>query len=319
MNKRRLLIFGILAVVSLLVGGLFLSKERNNSDVAADQAGKEDVSSEISEEAFDATNKTLARHKITGVENLDGPYKKVTVSDGKVTFSFEVPDQWLTETRNSGEVEMNEEELREYFATNYDGDIKAEQVCNDQAFEYETGEVKTKNICFKPYSDYSGNDWDTLKEMPYEQLKEILDLKKREDSPVPNATVSLSNKIWYTDIGWDQIDFYLVDKKDGLRYIENSKKNLQEVLELQDPKFRDKRETKWKSIKINGHNAVVSVFPKEYFSDTDEWKVTKGGTGGSKYYIDLGDSMLIIWKEAYVEGEFEEGFRHILDTLRFHK
>lgn len=319
MNKRHLLIFGILAVASLLVGGLFLSKERAVPDVATDKIGESVVSPEISGEAFAATNKTLALHEITGVENLDGPYKKVTVSDGDVTFSFEVPDQWLTETRNSGEVEMNEEELREYLATNYDGDIKAAQVCNDQVFEYE-GKTTTENICYKPHSDYSGYDWETLRDMSYAEMKAVMASKKSEYTPgVPNATVSLSHKIWYTDIGWDQVNFYLVDKDEALRGIAVSKKSQQEHLEIQDSRWRDKYEVKWESRKIDERDTMVSLSPKEYFPDTGEYHVTKGGTGGSNYYVDLGDSMLIIWKEAYVEGKFEEGFQRILDTLIFHE
>lgn len=311
MNKRLLAIAGILVVASLFIGGLFLSKVVDKPDVATDEPGTK--TSGISD-------KTLLRHKITGVENIEGPYKKVMVSDGDITFSFEVPDQWLTDTRNSGEVEMNEEELREYLATNYDGDIKAAQVCNDQSFEYATGEIKTENICSKPYSDYSGYDWETLQAIPYSQLKKDFDdSRKGEFSPhFPNATVTPDSKIWYTDIGWDQVDFYLVSRDEGLRYIENSKKSQKENAELQDEKSRDIYEVKWDSKIISGRESFVETYPKE-LSNTGEWQITKGGTGGSKYYIDLGDSLLIIWKEAYIEGKFEEGFQHILDTLRFHE
>lgn len=319
MNKRLFVAIGILIVTALLAGGLFLLKSNRNATSITGVPEKKEAVSGMSKEAFDATNKTLARHRITGVKDLDGPYKKVTVSDGTITFSFEVPDQWFTETRNSGEVEMNEEELREYLATNYDGDIKAAQVCNDQVFEYE-GKTTTENICYKPHSDYSGYDWETLRAMSYAEMEAVMASKKSEYTPgVPNATVSLSHKIWYTDIGWDQVNFYLVDKDEALRGIAVSKKSQQEHLEIQDSRWRDKYEVKWESRKIDERDTMVSLSPKEYFPDTGEYHVTKGGTGGSNYYVDLGDSMLIIWKEAYVEGKFEEGFQRILDTLIFHE
>ena len=88
------------------------------TDVENEEGEKDQNEEESGEgEEFSKYNKVLDRAKITGVENLEGEYKKVTINNGEITFSFEVPDTWLVETRNSGEVEMNEEELREFLAT----------------------------------------------------------------------------------------------------------------------------------------------------------------------------------------------------------
>ncbi|MGB2791187.1 MAG: hypothetical protein WBC29_01390 [Candidatus Moraniibacteriota bacterium] len=293
--SKKTFIFATLLILAIILGGaVWVAKEKSNK-VALEKAKQEEMVKKAAQQAvsdanFVKYNKVLSRDKITGVQDLEGQYKKVTVSNGEVTFSFEVPDKWLTETRNSGEVTMNEGELREFIKTY--GDFNKNE---------DVDKLSLKEM--QEYFNFNGSHGDN------------------EFSPgLPNVTVSSGMKkaIWYIDIGWDQVDFYIVSKQDGSRYLENNRRGLEKELKNQEPKFRDKLETKWENQIIDGRKSLVSIYPKDFNEKTGEYMVTRGGTGGRKYYIEVNDTYtLIIWKEAYVEGEFEDGFKHLIDTLSF--
>ncbi len=145
-------------------------------------------------------DRVLSRAKVTKVVDRKGPYKTVVISDNSVTFSFEVPDAWLSETRNSGEVVLNTEELREFFATNYDGDIR-------------------KNPGLS--GDYWDFSWDMLRDMPDAEMRE--DYRSKRDEfflGFPNASVTSQGYISYMDMAWRQVDFYILDKKRDKSYLE---------------------------------------------------------------------------------------------------
>jgi hypothetical protein len=231
-------------------------------------------------------NKVLDRAQVTGVQDIEGPYKKVIVSDGETTFSFECPDKWLVETRNSGEIKMNEEELREFLATNYDGDIRTTKFLDKSSGKY-----------YGIGSDYSDLSWNMLKDMPYDEMKKYYDSRRDKYSPgYPNATVSSDGKIWYTDIGWDQVHFYIMDKKKDSAYLSGVKYSN----DLADDYEKANENTKSRLLRDEEGKPVVS----------------KGQTYGLNFYISNKEKVIRIWKEAYVEGDFEEGFKHIMHTFQ---
>jgi hypothetical protein len=130
MQKKSLFAFvavALVAVALVLVGGVFLvwnqktQQPPNKSTQASENLVKKEFRTTVLSEERDHV---LSRAKITAVTYKEDSYKQVTVSNPATRFSFEVPDTWLSETRNSGEVEMNEEELREFFATNYFRDLR---------------------------------------------------------------------------------------------------------------------------------------------------------------------------------------------------
>ncbi len=290
--SKRLIVAIVVLIIAIVAGGWFwyalAQKERA-------QAEQEQV--EISAKRdFDTRNKTLARSHITGVSDLEGDYKKVTVSDGDVAFSFEVPDKWLTETRNSGEVQMNTEELRDFFATNYDGDIKAKEVCNDvSVIDYAkdpAGVKRTDTMCGQPSGDYWDFTWDMLKDMSYETMKSLFTASKRGDllPSYPNTSVSSDAYIWYTDLNGYQTDFYILSSKDA-----EKSWNLY---------------AKGKMVKdatIDGKKAKII---------TD--KNREMGFGSRQILVPLTDSkVLFINKQYYPEGEIQSDFDHLLNSLKF--
>lgn len=194
------------------------------------------------EKAADANfakyNKTLPEQKITGVKDLDGPYKKVTVSDGSVTFSFEVPDQWLTELRNSGEVSMNTEELREFLGTNW------------------TMSIRSGNASTGASGTYWDFTWDMLKDMSYEEMKSYYGKARKNLSPgFPNASVSGDSVIWYTDRNSYQIDFRILSAQDAKKYLGfDISKDKEAIPPLV-------------YIPPNDHSKVVAIYAYEVFGD----------------------------------------------------
>lgn len=119
-------------------------------------------------------------------EGVNYSYKTVRVSDGQVGFIFEVPSNWLTETRNMGEKPMTESEMREFFKTNRDG---------------------SKNSDYT--NQYSLEQIDTLS---FKQLQDELIASNRGDllPDYPNASVASGDWIYYGDGNGSQTDFYIL-------------------------------------------------------------------------------------------------------------
>ncbi len=210
MKKYTLSALVVLVALLALSGWLWYGKHKEKQLNQGKNTVIESQSVPVSQAAdFSEKNKVLARAKITGVQSIDATYKKVTISDGQVVFSFDVPNGWLVETRNSGEVQMNESELRDFFATKYDGDIKTNSALS---------------------GDYWDFTWDMLKDMPYDKMSSYLVKARNEVTPgFPNASVSASGHIVYYDVN-TQTDFYLLSEATDKQYydgkplgIENAK------------------------------------------------------------------------------------------------
>ena len=209
LSTRTLAIIAFVAVTVLAIGVFAIQDKTKtptpimeNGEGEKNQNGEEDGEEDEENEEFSKYNKVLERAKITGVKDLEGEYKKVTINNGEITFSFEVPDTWLVEARNSGEVEMNEEELREFLGTKWDWD-------EGEYFKWED-----------QYSDYANN--------PFSMNADYSDIS----SSYPEASVSHTNYISYAIQNLDQIDFSIGSESD-------MKELLKELLEYENVYFED--------------------------------------------------------------------------------
>jgi len=122
--------------------------------------------------------------------------KSLKVSDGTTSFSFEVPEKWLTETRHSGEKQLTVEEMRQFLADNCDRNIYS--ICS----------VLSNLVMVKKMS-------------PDEVKKRYF----RTDLPYPSASVSAGDHITYSDMYGLQIDFNIEKNFDYYTYSNGIKKN----------------------------------------------------------------------------------------------
>ncbi len=302
MTKKSIVFLSIfLATAVLIAGGVLWYSGEVKKGILEERRIQEQQLEQEKQAEFNKYNKVLPEAKITGVKDIEGPYKKVTINNGEITFSFEVPDNWLTETRNSGEVEMSEEELREFLGTKWDGNIKAGEQCwQAKIYDTQIGDFVMKEQCGYPTGNYWDFTWNMLKDMSYAEMKGYYDMKRNEFSPgYPQATVTPDNKIWYGDLGWDQIHFYVLHEPKDEQYLHN-------VGYCYDISCLQQR---YASYRKNTEDNVTRDMEGNPIIDKDNnW-----GFGG---YLRKDDRVLRIWKEAYVEGDFEDGFQHILDTLQ---
>jgi len=180
LSTRNIALIALVAVAVLVVGVFVIEKNKEVEVPVPILIPENQEDTPMSSEEFSKYNKVLPEAKITGVKDLEGEYKKVTINNGEITFSFEVPDTWLVETRNSGEVEMNEEELREFLGTKWDWDEGGYFIWEDQ------------------YSDYANN--------PFSVNADYSDIS----NSYPEVSVSHANYISYANQNLDQIDFSIL-------------------------------------------------------------------------------------------------------------
>ncbi len=216
--------------------------------------------------------------------NVDpSKYKSVRVSDGKTKLTFSVPKVWLTETRHSGERKPTLAEMKDFLATNYDGDIR-----------------KNPELA----SDYADLPWEYLeKKMTAEDIEKAY---LQTDNPwnlFPNATVSGSDHIWYTDTSWKQIDFYILRDFSTLETYTNAVYKSNDILV-------------WGKQMVSGLEAEVVTFATEKDEYGNEG-ISKGGTGGKAYFISLNETdKLVVIKQAKGDEAFERDFRYLIQTLK---
>jgi hypothetical protein len=111
-------------------------------------------------------------------------YKIVDVKNPAVSFSFEVPEKWLTETRNSGEKELSIEEKKDFLADVLNGDSQ--------------------------YADYTRKDFNKMSANEVEKM-----FKGSDWLPFPIASVVGTNiPITYSDSN-NQVDFYFLSNFDN--------------------------------------------------------------------------------------------------------
>lgn len=300
LSTRNIAIISLIAIAILALGVFVIEKNKEVSLPMPIPENQEDTP--MSSEEFSKYNKVLPEAKITGVKDLEGEYKKVTINNGEITFSFEVPDTWLVETRNSGEVEMNEEELREFLGTKWNGDIKAGEQCwQANVYDVQVGDFVMKEQCGYPFGNYWDFTWNILKEMSYDEMKEYFNKIRDEFSPgFPNASISSGNVISYLDGNGYQIDIYVLHESKDAQYLSG-------VNYCYDTSCLQQKYETYRT------NTMEKVDRDEEGSPVID-KDRPWGFGG---YLKIDDRVVRIWKEAYVEGDFEDNFQHILNTLSF--
>lgn len=233
---------------------------------------------------FMDSNNKLSNDDNTVVEtpNTASKYQSVQVGDGTVAFTFEVPKDWLVETRNDGEKPMNEEELREFLATAY--------------------QEKNPRDPNKQVSDYAHLAWSDLEKMTLSDMRQFMVDREKSVGPYPNASVSGRPFIWYTDGNAYQIDFYITDYQ----------KAEKDIASLQSKGLKFSEEV------VAGVKAQVEQYAVEYDEDGNP-QPNKFLSGGKMYYILLPvqKKALLIEKQMLGDTHFEEAFAHLLQTLKF--
>ncbi len=220
-------------------------------------------------------------------------YKTVRVSDGQVAFTFEVPENWLIETRNMGEKPMSDQEVREFFKTNYD-----QNGTTGDYFDFQTSEVDA---------------------MPIEKLRVTFNYMRQDGNlGYPNASISATDHIWYLDWSAYQTDFYILSKDEALERIKSTKIREDKDLKNYDRFLADKLKTEWKEVYVDGRKTNVAQYQLEVLENGERVeKATKGRPGGREYYVDLGQKILLVYKQANMGPELDSQFDRMIQTLRF--
>ncbi len=311
--KHNLLIAILLIIGAILISAVVYTAMKTR-DIAAPEMTKAGVSVR--------KNKSAKDEMKTEGSTVSSGYKNVRVSDGIVNFSFEVPEKWLTETRHSGEKQLTIDEMREFLATNFDGDIKGGEVCQDwEEEDADTGKITIRKHCGLLSSDYTDLAWNDIKAMSDKEVKDNFFRKEDDKDVFPNASVTANDFIWYTDISWAQIDFQIVDE---------SAEWVVAKVRKDDKKWCDENGadmagcgdnmSKWAKAIIDGQNVDFETYATDKDENGNE-SITKGGSGGKMYYISIPNSTksLKIWKQAKGEPQFEKDFEHLIQTFKFTK
>jgi len=227
-------------------------------------------------------------------------YKVLRVSDGTTSFSFQIPEKWLTETRHSGEKQLTVEEMRDFLATNYDGNIKTNPDLT---------------------SDYADFPWDMLKKMSTNDIRKYY-FRDDTDMPFPNASVAAGDHIWYTDTSWEQIDFRFQNEIVSNVVASVKKEQDDFCKKYDDPNMvgcgNDK--PKWSKTIIDSNNVDVVTYSTDKDKKGNE-VISKGGSGGKVFYVEIPNSnkTLIITKQAKGDTQFENDFEYLIQTLKIEK
>jgi len=276
---------GVILLVAIIVGGIFYWQSKKVQMPVQRAVVPTPV---VQQPTQTAVNQQIAQTPQAG-------YKLVRVSDGTTSFSFQIPEKWLTETRHSGEKQLTTEEMRDFLATNYDGDIKINPKLN---------------------SDYADMPWKLLKEMSPKEVARYYFKSDEPSFPFPNASVAAGDHIWYTDTSWQQIDFYI--KNESVENVITKVKKEQENYCKQDANMAGCGEI-WSQIIIDGKDADTVKYPTDRDEKGHEF-ISKGGTGGSNYYIKISDNKtLVIDKQAKGDAKFETDFNNLIQTFKFTK
>ncbi len=254
MNKKSIIII-ILVLLVIITSGLFLMNRKINVPVKE----KEENQVEQSDE-----------------------YKNVNVNSGRIIFSFEIPQNWIVETRNSRNKEMPEEEMRDFLATSY--------------------EKNPRDLPDEIVSDYANLTWGEIGKMGLQEMKNLMSNREKNLGFLyPNASVSSGKIIGYLGPNRYQVDFYVLSEKRAIEL----KNDLGSQLGIEK-----------KNIIIAGEEAEIY----EYSTDKDENGnpvFSPGASGGTDYFINTRNSgnYLLIKKQALGEKEYEQSFQHILESL----
>lgn len=279
MSKKTSLFIGVLIVI-LITGGLWYAKNKKQRIESKNQKSE--------------VNKTEEKRDLDQKD-----YKNIAVDNGNgVKFIFEVPTEWLVETRNArGYETMTEEKMREFLSTSYAGDIKS----NSQLT-----------------SDYTDLPGKMLEKMSIKEMKKAFENKKTKynyNVGFPNASISSGkpiDAIWYSDNNASQIDFYVVSNVQAENRLD----------EIKNSSFYFKGDPRTyptiTKANVGGFEATLIEFKPGIDNDGNPI-ITKGESAGKTYYVKTKEigKMLVIDKQARGDDEFENNFQHLIETLKF--
>lgn len=290
MNKQinTVLAIAVIIIIAVTLGAIIWMSKNGQEKMAVQPQPitKEKQSQNVN------TKNPIAQEMVSGVK---AGYKVLRVSDGATAFSFQVSEKWLTETRHSGEKQLTVEEMRDFLATNFDGDIKTNP---------------------KLYSDYYDIPWSELKKMTAEEVR-----RAYSSELFPTASIATGDHIWYTDTSWEQIDFRFQNE-----IISNVVASVKKEQDDYCKKYGNdivgcgNDAPKWSVAVIDGKTVDVIT----YSTDKDEKGneiISKGGTGGKVFYVEIPNSKktLVITKQAKGDAQFENDFEYLIQTLKFEK
>jgi hypothetical protein len=110
--------------------------------------------------------------------------------------------------------------------------------------------------------------------------------------------------ITHGDLNWEQVNLYFASQDIIDDLIQESKNN------------KYNTNSTWTTEIIDGIKAEVNIYPLD-----EQGSVSKGGTGGKRYFLSLPDNYniktLVIWKQTKGGSEFEAGFKHFLNNIKF--
>lgn len=276
MNKKiaSKIALGVILLVVLVVGSALWMQSKKISEQTA--------TSSIPQQTTQANNASQQGRPQSDI------YQKIQIKNPKATFSFEAPDNWIVETRNSGEKKMSNAEIKNFLST---------------------GETRM------------GGYWKYYEITPQELNKktetELLEIMRR----FPIASVAKTS-LQYTD--WsDQIDFYLENYNVSEEI--NSLKN--ELCTGKCSVCKTTASNKGDCIKQKDNNCTtgkqkiagfdadfikfdVSIYDGKAIGD-------KECTGGLTYFITIGNgTVLKIKKQQLGDEQYEKDFQHLIQTLK---
>ena len=197
------------------------------------------------------------------------------------------PDKYITCKCENGKCEKVKEKLAE------------EVVITTDKMDNIRDEI-TKNIGYKKFILHSlesevPENWSVLR------IPEMFG--RSELSGMPTGAIG-TDDITHGDLNWEQVNFYFASQDIIDELIKENKNNNYNT------------NTTWSNEIVGGIESQVNTFPLD-----ENGKVSKGGTGGKKYYIKLPYSLktLVIWKQAKGGAEFEKGFENFIKNVKFEK
>ena len=216
-------------------------------------------------------------------------YKIVKVNNPAVSFSFEVPEKWLTETRNSREKQLSVEEMRAFLGTQY------------TYTDPDSGKSGTANTYYNGNGGINSDDVTNLSE---KEIIKAFNAGGLNGDGFPSASVSSSDYIWYSDWNGSQIDFR-IENGSVANFIAKLKQKKQGDLSYRSIE-------RWDQAFVAGKKVDVAVF-SPFHEDLE--------IPPREYYIDVPNTgkTLVISKQARVgeiDDQFEKDFSNLIQTLK---
>jgi len=293
MKKENVFKIAIIVVAVAITGGVVGFKFTQRAQAPIEQATNVQSVAQTKNVTAGSEIQSSARVAKAG-------YKIVEVKNPEVPFSFEVPEKWLTETRNSEEKQPSVEEMRDFLGTQY------------TYADPDSGKTLESNAYYLGNGKENSGDVKTLTK---EEIQQAF-----KDSNFPNASVSSVDYIWYGEFNASQIDFRVEDGLAG-DIVNNVKTGEKEQCKNEPIDSNaygcGNFAPKWEKIMIAGKNVYVETFATDRDEKGNEL-TGKGSSGGKTYYIETPNvnKTLVLKKQARGDAQFEKDFDNLIQTLK---